>query len=183
MQFKRTIVAVAALSVPASAGAITASASDNPSDPVASTAAVAHAAAHRKALKRNVRLARIRAHRSGRPLSTTAYARRAKRRSLEDLQRSNRRLRVTVTRLRHQRAMIARLRPTLHTIAACESGRNPRAVSASGRYRGLFQFDTRTWAAAGGRGDPARASVQEQYRRAAITYTRRGAAPWPVCGR
>ena len=51
----------------------------------------------------------------------------------------------------------------LARIAQCESGGNPRAVSASGRYRGKYQFDQGTWEAYGGTGDPA-------------------AAPWPVCG-
>ncbi len=72
---------------------------------------------------------------------------------------------------------------TLAAIAACESGGNPRAVSASGSYRGLFQFDYGTWASVGGQGDPAAASASEQYARAAMLYARSGSAPWPVCGR
>jgi ABC-type transporter Mla subunit MlaD len=71
---------------------------------------------------------------------------------------------------------------TLTRIAQCESGGNPHAVSAGGQYRGLFQFSYATWAAVGGTGDPAQASVAEQYRRAAILYERDGSAPWPVCG-
>jgi len=163
---------------------MTATASDTTpvKDPVATTAA-AHVAAHRKAAKRNIRLARIRAHRTGAKFRVTKYARHTKTRSLEDLQRSNRHLRVTLNRLHRETALIARLRPTLRAIAACESGHNPQAVSASGTYRGLFQFNGSAWTAAGGSGDPARASIREQYLRAAITYTRRGAQPWPVCGR
>jgi hypothetical protein len=185
MQMKRTLVAVAALSAPAApavAMAATGSDTTHHRGPVAKSAA-AHVAAHRKAAKRNVRLARIRAHRAGRKFRVMTYTRRAKARSLEDLQRSNRRLRLVLKRIHKDTALVVRLRPTLRAIAACESGHNPRAISASGTYRGLFQFDGSAWNAAGGSGDPAQATVAEQYLRAAITYTRRGAQPWPVCGR
>jgi peptidoglycan hydrolase CwlO-like protein len=70
----------------------------------------------------------------------------------------------------------------LERIAQCESGGNPRAVSASGQYRGKYQFDQGTWEGVGGSGDPAAASEAEQDRRAAILYAQRGPAPWPVCG-
>lgn len=70
----------------------------------------------------------------------------------------------------------------LERIAQCESGGNPRAVSASGQYRGKYQFDPATWAAVGGTGDPAAAPEAEQDRRAALLYAQRGPAPWPVCG-
>jgi hypothetical protein len=73
-------------------------------------------------------------------------------------------------------------RSKLSRIAQCESGGNPRAVGGGGRYRGLFQFDYSTWQGVGGHGDPAAASVEEQYRRAAVLLRRRGTAPWPVCG-
>ena len=72
--------------------------------------------------------------------------------------------------------------PQLEAIAACESGGDPSAVSADGTYRGLFQFDYGTWASVGGTGDPAAASVAEQYQRAAMLYARSGATPWPICG-
>lgn len=77
------------------------------------------------------------------------------------------------------------LKGTLERIAYCETGgtMNPAAVSPGGKYRGLFQFDYGTWATAGGSGDPAAAPPLEQRVRAAILYRRRGAAPWPVCGR
>ena len=71
----------------------------------------------------------------------------------------------------------------LERIARCESGGNPRAVSANGRYFGKYQFSRATWSAVGGRGNPARASEAEQDRRALILYRRHGAAPWPACGR
>jgi peptidoglycan hydrolase-like protein with peptidoglycan-binding domain len=74
-------------------------------------------------------------------------------------------------------------RAVLERIAECESGGNPRAVSADRRYFGKYQFSRPTWRAVGGRGNPARASEAEQDRRALILYEREGTAPWPVCGR
>jgi hypothetical protein len=71
---------------------------------------------------------------------------------------------------------------TLETIAACESGGDPAAVSADGAYHGLYQFDPGTWAAVGGSGDPAAASPEEQTYRAALLYAQSGSSPWPVCG-
>jgi hypothetical protein len=71
---------------------------------------------------------------------------------------------------------------TLDTIAACESGGNPMAVSADGSYRGKYQFDYGTWASVGGSGDPAAASEAEQDYRAALLYSKVGSSPWPVCG-
>jgi peptidoglycan hydrolase CwlO-like protein len=70
----------------------------------------------------------------------------------------------------------------LDRIAECESGGNPTAVSASGQYRGKYQFDPGTWRGVGGTGDPAAASEAEQDRRAALLYAQSGPAPWPVCG-
>ena len=72
--------------------------------------------------------------------------------------------------------------PTLKSIAACESGGNPEAVSPDGTYRGLYQFDHGTWASVGGNGDPAAASAAEQNYRAALLYSQSGSSPWPVCG-
>ena len=71
----------------------------------------------------------------------------------------------------------------LRAIAACESGGDPRAVSADGAYRGKYQFSFATWAAVGGKGDPAAASEAEQDMRAALLYARAGAGQWPTCGR
>jgi len=51
---------------------------------------------------------------------------------------------------------------TLERIAQCESGGNPRAVSADGQYRGKYQFSYGTWAGVGGSGDPAAASEAER---------------------
>jgi hypothetical protein len=71
---------------------------------------------------------------------------------------------------------------TLESIAACESGGDPGAVSSDGSYRGKYQFDYGTWASVGGSGDPAAASESEQDYRAALLYSRAGSSPWPVCG-
>jgi hypothetical protein len=71
---------------------------------------------------------------------------------------------------------------TLDSIAACESGGDPSAVSADGSYRGKYQFDYGTWASVGGSGDPAAAPEAEQDYRAALLYSRGGSSPWPICG-
>ncbi|MFF7895115.1 ubiquitin-like domain-containing protein [Streptomyces sp. NPDC007907] len=67
-------------------------------------------------------------------------------------------------------------------LAACESGGRPDAVDSSGTHGGLYQFDTRTWHALGGRGRPQDAPAAEQTYRAKKLYVRRGADPWPHCG-
>ncbi|CCH86399.1 Putative transglycosylase [Modestobacter italicus] len=66
-------------------------------------------------------------------------------------------------------------------LAQCESGGRPNAVSASGTYRGMYQFSRATWAGVGGTGDPAAASVAEQTMRAQMLYARSGAGQWG-CG-
>ena len=69
----------------------------------------------------------------------------------------------------------------LERIARCESGGDPTAVSADGRYRGKYQFDRATWRSLGGSGDPADAPEAEQDHRAARLHVRQGTAPWPSC--
>jgi len=71
---------------------------------------------------------------------------------------------------------------TLESIAACESGGDPTAVSADGAYHGLYQFDYGTWESVGGSGDPAAAPPEEQTYRAALLYSQSGSSPWPICG-
>ena len=71
----------------------------------------------------------------------------------------------------------------LARIAECESGGDPTAVSADGRYFGKYQFSRATWRRMGGRGNPARAPEAEQDERAAMLYEQEGTRPWPVCGR
>ncbi|MHB1139335.1 MAG: transglycosylase family protein [Microthrixaceae bacterium] len=72
---------------------------------------------------------------------------------------------------------------TLARIRHCESRGNYSIVSASGRYRGAYQFNYGTWAAVGGSGDPAAASPAEQDYRALLLLRQRGTRPWPHCGR
>src|SRR4051794_2995036 len=96
---RKTIVAVAALSAPATpAIAYQAVVPDNgPRTETTSTAtrfvtqrkAVKREAIKRKALRRNVRLARLQALRTGHDLPIAAYLRRARKRTTVELQRSN----------------------------------------------------------------------------------------------
>jgi uncharacterized protein YabE (DUF348 family) len=68
-------------------------------------------------------------------------------------------------------------------LAARESGGRTGAVDAGGTYGGLYQFDTHTWHALGGRGRPQDAPASEQTFRGKKLYVQRGASPWPRCGR
>jgi uncharacterized protein YabE (DUF348 family) len=68
-------------------------------------------------------------------------------------------------------------------LARCESGGNPRAVSPTGKYRGLYQFSLATWRSVGGQGDPIDNSAGEQTYRAKVLYNRSGAGQWPHCGK
>lgn len=64
----------------------------------------------------------------------------------------------------------------------CESGGN-YASKKNPRYRGAYQFDYSTWNNYGGYYDPADAPSAVQDAKAYDTYRRRGASPWPLCGR
>jgi uncharacterized protein YabE (DUF348 family) len=68
-------------------------------------------------------------------------------------------------------------------LARCESGGNPRATGGNGTYRGLYQFTFSAWRGVGGHGDPIDASSEEQTYRAKLLFKRRGAGPWPHCGK
>jgi peptidoglycan hydrolase-like protein with peptidoglycan-binding domain len=74
-----------------------------------------------------------------------------------------------------------RIVAVLDKIAACESGGDPTAISADGRYRGKYQFSRATWKAMGGTGDPAKAPEYVQDRLAAKLYRQQGTSPWPNC--
>ena len=66
-------------------------------------------------------------------------------------------------------------------LAQCESGGNPKAVSSSGRYYGLYQFSLSTWQSVGGSGLPTDASADEQTARAQALQARSGWGQWPAC--
>jgi hypothetical protein len=88
--------------------------------------------------------------------------------------------RATVHRLR-VRQIPSWGRSHLRSIAWCESHNNPRAVSSSGAYRGLYQFSFSTWRVVGGSGDPAAAPRSEQTWRAWVLLKNHGSGHWPVC--
>lgn len=64
----------------------------------------------------------------------------------------------------------------------CEAGGN-YANKRNPLYRGAYQFDYRTWNNFGGYYDPADAPPEVQDAAAFALFARRGAQPWPVCGR
>jgi hypothetical protein len=185
MKLKKILAAVAAVCVLA-APAMALAAAARTTQSGGPSASAARIASHRRAVAHNLRLARLLAQRSGRPLPDR-YARAARLRPTPALQRSNVRLRTRLDRLRAARVAgrraLAGLRGLLASIARCESHGNPRAIGGGGRYRGAYQFDLSTWRSVGGRGDPARASLAEQTRRAALLYRRVGRSAWPICGR
>lgn len=181
MRTPKTIIALGAISALGGSTAAVALAADAPvasdpapsvttptPDPVAEAAAAQREQRHRK-LVLGYRKAAHKAHRQSKHGHT---------RWTDD------RLRHKTRALRKQ-ARLANQRPTgvFAAIAECESHSNPRAISASGTYRGMYQFSFSTWRAVGGKGDPARASIGEQTKRAKILYARQGSSPWPVCGR
>lgn len=72
----------------------------------------------------------------------------------------------------------------------CESGGNYGAVSASGTYRGAYQFSRSTWNAVAARShphlvgvDPAAAAPADQDAMALALYRSSGSRPWPHCGK
>ena len=100
-----------------------------------------------------------------------------------EIKRLHRRIAHVHAQLRQRRAgLTSGVRAILERIAACESKGNPRAIGGGGAFRGKYQFSYGTWAAVGGRGDPAAASEAEQDRRAAMLLRRSWSSPWPVCG-
>ena len=72
----------------------------------------------------------------------------------------------------------------------CESNGNYAITNPSGKYRGAYQFDRRTWDSVADRhaphlvgADPAGAAPVDQDFLALALYSERGARPWPHCGR
>lgn len=165
-----SVLAGAALAVPAvGAGAATAGHS-HPVSP-------AHAAMHRRLVIKDHTLAKRKAylhHRHVRRDRVAMISTWTDQRLVRDIHRLR----------RHVLGLAANpaVRAKLNRIARCESHGNPRAVNATGTYRGKYQMSMRTWQVAGGHGDPAAAPAWEQDRRAAVILHRFGVGQWPVCG-
>jgi hypothetical protein len=159
-------------------------AADGPDpSPLSAHSPIAPALAKHKAEHEVLRLARRKARLRDRHVAR-AYVRSVQTWSLARLRRERGDLRHDIRVLRRTGgAPDVPVPAVLESIAACESGGNPRAVGGGGAFRGKYQFDLGTWARVGGSGDPAAAPEIEQDRRAALLYARAGASPWPVCGR
>lgn len=141
--------------------------------------AAGHDVAEQRVLRVARKVARVRGEHVSRGFRRTLEAR-----SVRGLARTERRLRRTLRDLRENGGAPAVAIPAqLASIAACESGGNPRAIGGGGAFRGKYQFTYSTWASVGGHGDPAAAPEGEQDRRAAMLYAQAGAGQWPVCGR
>src|SRR5262245_33213082 len=67
-------------------------------------------------------------------------------------------------------------------LAQCESGGN-WAISTGNGYYGGLQFSQSSWRAAGGSGNPAGASREEQIRVAQNLQSQQGWGAWPACSR
>jgi Ni/Co efflux regulator RcnB len=184
MRSTKTLIAgfavVAAVGGPAASAAADQPAPSNEPAPKAQSASAQRRAVHRQHVTRTMRLARTEARLRGKHLRP-GYRRAISGWSNPKLIGRQRSLQHSIRDLRSYRVAPA-IRAKLSRIAQCESGGNPHAVGGGGRFRGLFQFDYGTWRGVGGKGDPAQASVAEQYFRAAKLYKARGSSPWPVCG-
>jgi hypothetical protein len=144
-----------------------------------------HAAVKNRLVRRDVRLARKAARLEGHHFDRRRYATEARTWPVARLEREQRTLRRRIRTLRRearQAAAPVAVSPALQSIAACESGGNPRAIGGGGAFRGKYQFTYGTWAAVGGSGDPAAAPEAEQDRRAAALLASAGPGQWPVCG-
>ena len=198
MNLKRLIAALAVLAVLAAPAAFAATStpagSTAPAETASTTppkaqtaAAVRHQRVHHRAYLRHMRLSHRLAHLRHTRVAKS-HAHKARFASIDWLQRKNAKLAIHIRRIvranhQYRRALRAVSYGTLHAIASCESHNNPRAIGGGGAYRGLFQMTFQIWGAVGGHGDPASASVKEQYLRAALVYRRYGSGQWPVCGR
>jgi transglycosylase-like protein len=184
----KKLVAVCGACAVAGAPAAAALAADGPAPspapaPLAPHSPIVSTLAERKAEHDVLRLARHKAKLRHRHVRRS-YVHRVQTWSVARLRDERRALRGDIRELRRTGgAPDVRIPGALASIAACESGGNPRAVGGGGAFRGKYQFDYGTWARVGGSGDPAAAPEAEQDRRAAMLYARAGASPWPVCGR
>ncbi|HVF33453.1 MAG TPA: transglycosylase family protein [Acidimicrobiales bacterium] len=68
-------------------------------------------------------------------------------------------------------------------LARCESGGNPSARSANGRYTGAFQFSNATWQSLGYGGSAADHPYEVQVAAAQRLQARSGWGQWPRCAR
>ena len=68
-------------------------------------------------------------------------------------------------------------------LARCESGGNPTARSAGGRYTGAFQFSDATWQSLGYEGSAADHPYAVQVEAARRLQARSGWGQWPRCAR
>ncbi len=182
----KTLLAVcgacAVTGAPAAAALATAGPTPAPAS-LAPHSPIAAALTRRHAEHDVLRLARRKVRASHRHVGR-GYVRRVQTWPLAHLRRERRSLLADLRELRRTGgAPNVPVPPVLRSIAACESGGNPRAVGGGGAFRGKYQFDYGTWARVGGSGDPAAAPEAEQDRRAAMLYARAGSSPWPVCGR
>jgi hypothetical protein len=154
--------------------------------PTPTTTQDRHHRLEKRFLKLRKRLNRLVAKRDGhkaRKVGAPAQLRWSNRGLKRAIRALRKRIRTVRGDLHDKRAgLTPGVRSYLQSIAACESGGNPRAIGGGGAYRGKYQFSYGTWARVGGKGDPARASEAEQDRRAAMLLTRGGAGHWPVCG-
>jgi hypothetical protein len=68
-------------------------------------------------------------------------------------------------------------------LAQCESGGNPIAVSADGRYFGAFQFELSSWQLVGMTGNPVDHPYDVQLEAARRLQSVQGWGAWPTCAR
>jgi hypothetical protein len=65
----------------------------------------------------------------------------------------------------------------------CESSLNPKAISPSGKYMGLFQFSQASWEFVGQQGKPHEANWVIQYKAARDLHKIQGWKAWPTCAK
>ena len=68
-------------------------------------------------------------------------------------------------------------------IAMCESSLNPKAISLTGKYMGLFQFSQASWEFVGQQGKPHEANWVIQYKAARDLHKIQGWKAWPTCAK